>query len=58
VPPGEQLTATAVASAVILTAVQTEPEKADEKFKRFLTLGIEVAEGANRWKEPPPAAAR
>jgi hypothetical protein len=53
VPPGEHLTAHGVAGAVMLAAVLTEPAKAAEKHRQFLKLGIEVAGGANRWKEPP-----
>jgi hypothetical protein len=51
VPPGEYLTAHGVAGAVMLAAVQAEPEKAPEKYRQFLAQGIEVANGANRWKE-------
>ncbi len=52
VPPGETLTAQGVTGAVLLAAVQTEPEKAVEKQRAFLTQGIDVANGTNRWKEP------
>jgi hypothetical protein len=52
VPPGENLTGQGVAGAVLLAAVRTEPEKAADKHRRFLALGVEVANGANRWKEP------
>jgi hypothetical protein len=52
VPPGEHLTGHGVAGAVLLAAVLTEPQKAAEKHRRFLALGAEVADGANRWKEP------
>jgi len=51
VPPPDHLTAHAAASAVLLAAVLTEPEKAAEKHRRFLALGVEVANGTNRWKE-------
>lgn len=50
IPPGEYLTALAVAGVVMLAAVLTEPERAPDKFRRFLTLGIEVANGSERWK--------
>ena len=49
VPPAETLTAQAVSGAVLVAAVQKEAEKVFEKFRRFLTLGIEVANGTNRW---------
>ncbi len=55
VPPGDQLTAMCAAAAVQLAAVLSQPEKADEKFRRFLALGFDVASGANRWKEPNAA---
>jgi hypothetical protein len=47
VPPGEELTGAAVSGAVILAAVQKEPEKAPEKYARFLTQGLEVARGGS-----------
>src|SRR5207245_1179123 len=50
VPPGEYLTAHGVAGAVMLAAVVSEPEKAPEKYRTFLTQGIEVANGTQRWK--------
>lgn len=50
IPPGEYLTAHGVASAVMLAAVQSEPEKAPEKYPKFLAQGIEVAKGTQRWK--------
>src|SRR5947209_15569832 len=50
VPPGEYLTAHGVAGAVMLAAVQSEPEKAPEKYQKFLAQGIEVAKGTQRWR--------
>jgi hypothetical protein len=55
VPPGEHLTPGAVANAVLLAAVLSEPEKAAEKFRKFFALGVEVAEDKNRWPEEKPA---
>ncbi len=49
VPPGEFMTAKAVAGAVILSAVVTEPEKAPEKYRAFIAQGIEVAHKINLW---------
>jgi hypothetical protein len=49
VPPGEHLTAKAVAGAVILAAVATEPEKAAEKFRAFLQQGLDVANRIKLW---------
>jgi hypothetical protein len=54
VPPGEHLTAHGVASSVMLAAVQTEPAKAPEKYRKFFELGIEVGNGTSRWKEAAP----
>jgi hypothetical protein len=50
VPPGEYLTAHGAAGAILLAAVQTEPAKAPEKYRKFLAVGVEVASGANKWK--------
>jgi hypothetical protein len=50
VPPGEYLTAHGVVGAVMLAVVQSEPEKADEKYRKFLGQGIEVAKGTQQWK--------
>jgi hypothetical protein len=38
-------------AAATLAAVTFEPEKARDRYKAFLTLAKEVAEGKNRWKE-------
>lgn len=63
VPPADHLTPRGVSGAVMLAAVMTEPEKAEDKFRRFLALGSEVAVGANRWgsgpsrTSPPPGPA-
>jgi hypothetical protein len=54
VPPADHLTAHGISGAVMLAAVQTEPAKAPDKYRRFFELGIEVANGTNRWKEAPP----
>jgi hypothetical protein len=50
VPPADNLTGQGVAGAVLLAAVQTEPQKAAEKHRQFVQLGLEVATGANQWK--------
>ena len=55
VPPPDHLTARMVAVAMTLAAVKTQPEKAAEKRKKFLDLGLAVAAGTNRWPESPPA---
>ncbi len=47
VPPGETLTAAAVSGAILLAAVQREPERALEKYQRFLEYGIDIANGGN-----------
>jgi hypothetical protein len=63
IPPADHLTARGVTGAVLLAAVQTEPEKSPEKFRRFLSLGRDVAAGKNRWgssssstRPPSPSA--
>ena len=50
IPPGEFLTAQGVAGSVLLAAVLTQPEKAQEKYKQFINTGAEIASGTNRWK--------
>ena len=47
VPPGETLTAVAVSGAVILAAVQNQPEQAADRFASFFEQGIDVADGGN-----------
>jgi hypothetical protein len=58
VPPAETLTAHGAASAVLLAAVLTEPQKAPEKHRKFLAQGVEVLTGYNKWKEAPRPPAR
>jgi hypothetical protein len=50
IPPAETLTGDAVAGAVMMAVVIKEPEKAAEKYRAFLTRGIEIANGKNLWK--------
>jgi hypothetical protein len=49
VPPGPLLTAKSVAASIILAAVATEPDKADEKFTAFLDQGIDVVNRIKLW---------
>jgi hypothetical protein len=49
VPPGEFMTARAVAGAVTMSAVAAEPEKAPEKYRAFIAQGIEVAHKIGLW---------
>ncbi len=53
VKPAEHATAKAVAGGVMLAAVQKELEKMGEKYQKYCALGIDVANGVNRWKERP-----
>jgi hypothetical protein len=50
VPAREEFTGHAAAGAVMLAAVQNEPEKAAEKHRRFVALGVEIANGARPWQ--------
>jgi hypothetical protein len=50
VPPDEFLTARTVAGGLILAAVMREPEKAPQTFRKFLALGVEIANGGRKWK--------
>lgn len=45
VPPGETLTAQAVAGAVLLAAVKTEPERAPERHRRAIAQAVDIARG-------------
>jgi hypothetical protein len=47
VPPGEFLTSAAVAGAVLLAAVEREPEKAEDKFRAFIAAAVDIANGGN-----------
>lgn len=49
VPPGEFMTAKAVAGSVTMAAVIEKPEQAPERFKEFLGLGLEVADRTKLW---------
>lgn len=56
VPPAEHFTGQAVAGAVMLSAVLSEPEKAEEKYRLFLEQGIDIACGGDGRKvqlDPP-----
>lgn len=44
------------AGAVIMTASAVEPHKAAQKYDRFIALGLQVAQQANRWPESPGSA--
>ena len=50
VPPGEHMTAEAAAGAILLAAIKPDPQQGLEKCRQFLTLGMDVARGTNRWK--------
>jgi hypothetical protein len=52
VPPGDCETARTVSGVVLLAAVRSQPEKASEKFARFLEVGREISLGPY---PPPPA---
>ena len=49
VPPDETLTPKAVDGAIVLAAVTGDPVKADERFKKFIALGQDVASGKSKW---------
>lgn len=54
VPPGEELVGHAAAGAAGLAAVEREPEKASEKRRSFIELGVEVSNGTAPWSDPAP----
>jgi pSer/pThr/pTyr-binding forkhead associated (FHA) protein len=49
IPPAEDLTGKAIFGAVQLAAVAQQPEKAAEKHKKFISLGLAVSRGENTW---------
>ena len=51
VPPGEFMTAKAVAGAIIMSAVASEPEKAPEKYRSFVAQGLEVTRKIKLWQQ-------
>jgi hypothetical protein len=52
VPPGETLTAQAVAGAVCLAALQQEPARAPEKYQTFIGRGLDIAAGGTGRPKP------
>lgn len=54
VPPPPDGCANAVATAVLLSAVRSEPELADEKRARFLETARMVNASTDRWPDTPP----
>jgi hypothetical protein len=49
VPPGEYMAANAIAGAIVLAAVSSEPESANEKFQGFVEQGLAVADKIELW---------
>ena len=47
VEPSPRLLPAAVSGAVILAAVQNEPQRATERHGRFIDAGIDIAKGGN-----------
>lgn len=50
VPPADDLTARTVTGAVLMAAVVSEPEKAEQKYHRFLEQGIALASSQEQVK--------
>lgn len=50
-PPGEFMTAKAVAGAIMIAAVTPAPEKAPETYRAFIAQGMEVAQKINLWQK-------
>jgi hypothetical protein len=51
VPPGEFMTAKAVAGAVMIAAVASAPEEAPERYRAYIAQGIQVARKINLWQK-------
>ncbi len=50
VPPPPFLTAKLIMGALLSAAAQGDPAKITERYRQFLTLGIEVDDATNRWE--------
>lgn len=55
VPAAPHLLGMAVSGAVTLAAVQTEPQRAEQKREHFLAAAIDIANGGNGRVKPPGA---
>ena len=51
VPPGEFLTAKAVAGAIIFSCLATEPEKGPAKFQAAIAQGVDVTTRIKLWEQ-------
>ncbi len=51
VPPKEVLTAQAAVVAISLSANSDPPHEAPQRYADFMSLGIQVADGEQRWPE-------
>jgi hypothetical protein len=51
VPPGEHLTGLAVTGSIMLSATQTEPQFANDRYRQFLDYGLNIARGG-RGRDP------
>jgi hypothetical protein len=58
VPPPAHVAARAIAGCVILAAVGDPPENAPERFREYLTQGLEVADKTSLWTPPAPSGKR
>lgn len=52
--PGPTFTGMAVSGAILLGAVQREPEKAMDRYRQYITVGVDIANGGTG--KPSPAA--
>ena len=51
VPPPPHITGRLVGGAVLLAAVREDPLRQRERYREFLHIGWEVAQGQNLWAE-------
>lgn len=52
VRPADHLTGVLVAAALTLASLRGGPGAAPDRYRRFVELGLEVARGERRWKDP------
>ena len=50
VAPADDVAPQAVCGSISLAAVSDEPTKIAERYKKFVSLGCDVANGTNKWK--------
>jgi hypothetical protein len=53
VPPPDRLTANAVTGAVLLAGARGKPDQAEDRFRHFLTMAVEILNNRLLWQMNP-----